>query len=230
MELEGENKVREDLERNEIARPSGQFRLSFWAEPLFGEEKGQRPLGPHRAASAAATRCVRERYPLWAETRKRLGALAHSTRFRAFARRHARMRTLWLMPSANSIFRCSKLAVQPSGPTMTKHDPIRIQILATNDEAGAAGEAIAVAQAKRQQIAAIGEGQGAEALLVCPAPEGYVNDGFSLVVFARFPAGFDEDTVFWRQRQLGQELFSKLRLSATVSDLDAPQGYVSQIH
>jgi hypothetical protein len=107
---------------------------------------------------------------------------------------------------------------------MTKDHPIRIQILATNDEAGTAGEAIARAESRRADIAAIGEGQGAEALLVTPAPDEYVNDGFPLVVFARFPAELDEETIFWRQIGLGDELFGKLRLLAVVLDLDAPQG------
>jgi len=40
---------------------------------------------------------------------------------------------------------------------------------------------------------------GVEALLVTPAPDAYLKDGFPLVVFAHLTAELDEETVFWRQ-------------------------------
>jgi hypothetical protein len=101
--------------------------------------------------------------------------------------------------------------------------PIRIQILAANEDAGPAARAIADAQRRREEIADIALRQGAEALLVCPAPEEISEDGFNLIVYARFGEDLDEDTVFWRQRSLGNEFRRQLRLPALVLDLDTPR-------
>lgn len=105
---------------------------------------------------------------------------------------------------------------------MIKDAPIRIQILATNGEAGAAGAAIATAEARRQEIAAIGKGQGAEALLVCPAPEEFVAEGIDLVIAARFRHELDEETVFWRQHDLASDIDRGLKVRSHVVDLDRP--------
>jgi hypothetical protein len=79
---------------------------------------------------------------------------------------------------------------------------IRIQILGAKEEAGAGGRAVAVARERLREVADIGRGQGAEALLVCPAPEEFASEGIDLVVGARFGQELDEETVFWRQRSL----------------------------
>jgi hypothetical protein len=100
--------------------------------------------------------------------------------------------------------------------------PIRIQILAANEDAGPAARAIAVAQERMEEIADIARRQEAEALLVCPAPEEISEDGFNLIVYARFRKELDEDTVFWRQRSVCREFHHGLRLETLVLDLDTP--------
>jgi hypothetical protein len=102
-----------------------------------------------------------------------------------------------------------------------KPRPIRIQILAAKEEAGAAARAIADAQQRMEEITEIARRQEAEALLVCPAPEEISEEGVNLVVYARFPETLDEDTVFWRQRSLCNEFHHTLRLEALVLDLDS---------
>src|ERR1700759_1516767 len=101
--------------------------------------------------------------------------------------------------------------------------PVRIQILAAKEEAGPAARAVAVAQQQVAEIAEIARRQEAEALLVCPAPDEISDEGFHLVVYTRFRAELDEDTVFWRQRRLGNEFRRGLRLAALVLDLDTPR-------
>src|ERR1700733_14018891 len=100
--------------------------------------------------------------------------------------------------------------------------PIRIQILAAKAGTGPAGGAVAVARDRMRDVADIAREQGAEALLVCPAPEESVSDGFALVVAARFGLELDEDTVFWRQRSLSRQIHHTLQVDAVVLDLDAP--------
>ena len=97
---------------------------------------------------------------------------------------------------------------------------IRIQILAAKEDAGAGGRAVAVAREHMSEVAALGCGQGAEALLVCPAPEEFTSEGIDLVVGARFGQDLDEETVFWRQRRLAGEIHDTLRHRALVLDLD----------
>jgi hypothetical protein len=104
-----------------------------------------------------------------------------------------------------------------------KVKPIRIQILAAKEEAGPAAQAIAVARQRMAEIADIARRQGAEALLVCPAPEEISGEGFNLIVFARFGEDLDEDTVFWRQGSLCNEFHHALRLKTLVLDLDTPR-------
>jgi hypothetical protein len=101
---------------------------------------------------------------------------------------------------------------------------LSIQILATKDAAGPVGHALAVVRERERDFAAIGRQQGAEALLVCPAPEGLSSDGIDVVVAARFGHELDEDAVFWRQRDLTREIRHALRVKALVFDLDAPLG------
>jgi hypothetical protein len=116
--------------------------------------------------------------------------------------------------------------------TMDREEPtqIRIQILDAKEEAGAVARALGIARDRAQDVAAIGRGQGAEALLVCPAPEEFRSDGIELVIGARFGRELDEDTVFWRQRSLAQEIRHALRVDALVTDLDRSfDGFVKSI-
>jgi hypothetical protein len=101
--------------------------------------------------------------------------------------------------------------------------PIRVQILAATEEAGPAAQSIAVAQQHMAEIADIARRHGAEALLVCPAPEGISEEGVNLIVYARFREDLDEDAVFWRQRSLCNEFRRALRLVTVVLDLDMPR-------
>jgi hypothetical protein len=101
--------------------------------------------------------------------------------------------------------------------------PVRIQILAAKEEAGAAARAVAVARERMAEIADIARQQEAEALLVCPAPEEISEEGVDLVVYARFADTLDEDTVFWRQGSLCNEFHHALRLETLVLDLDTPR-------
>ena len=73
-----------------------------------------------------------------------------------------------------------------------------------------------------RDVAEIGREQGAEALLVCPAPEEFTGDGIDLVVAARFGPELDEEAVFWRQRSLAKDIYHALRIEALVLDLDGP--------
>jgi hypothetical protein len=107
---------------------------------------------------------------------------------------------------------------------------IRIQILGAKEEAGAGARAVAAAREHIREVAAIGRGQGAEALLVCPAPEEFTSEGIDLVIGARFGQELDEDTVFWRQRTLAGEIDDTLRHRALVLDLDRSfDGFVKSI-
>lgn len=96
----------------------------------------------------------------------------------------------------------------------------RIQILDTKQEAGAVARSISVMRARVQDIAAIGHEHGAEALLVCPAPEALFGDGIDVVVAARFADALDEETLFWRQHSLADEFHHALKVEALVLDLD----------
>jgi hypothetical protein len=107
---------------------------------------------------------------------------------------------------------------------MDTEDPtqIRIQILAPKEETGAPGRMITVARKRIRDLAEIARAQGAEALLVCPAPDEHESDGIELVVAARFGQELEEDAVFWRQRSLAREIYHALRVEALVLDLDGP--------
>jgi HPt (histidine-containing phosphotransfer) domain-containing protein len=99
---------------------------------------------------------------------------------------------------------------------------IRIQILAAKEPESTAGRAVATARERLTTVAGIGRAQGAQALLVCPAPEEFVEDGIDLVIAARFEQEFDEDALFSRQLDLSNELSDALRVEAIVLDLDRP--------
>jgi hypothetical protein len=99
---------------------------------------------------------------------------------------------------------------------------IRIQLLAAKEEAGAVARAVGIVRDRMQDVAAIGRARGAEALLVCPAPEEFASDRIGLVIGARFGRELDEDTVFWRQRRLARDIFHALGVEAVVLDLDTP--------
>jgi hypothetical protein len=99
---------------------------------------------------------------------------------------------------------------------------IRIQILAAKEEAGRVGWALAVTRERLGDVADIGRGQGAEALLVCPAPEELVGEGIDVVVAARFGEEIDKEALFWRQHSLADEFHHALKVEALVLDLDSP--------
>jgi hypothetical protein len=80
----------------------------------------------------------------------------------------------------------------------------------------------AIARVLPQDVADIGRSQGAEALLVCSAPEEFESDGIDLIIAARFGQELDEDAVFWRQRRLASEIYHALQVEALVLDLDGP--------
>ena len=84
--------------------------------------------------------------------------------------------------------------------------------------------ALAVVQESQWDIAEIGRELGAEALLLCPAPEELRSDGIDLVVAARFGQELDEDALFWRQHSLADEICHALKVEALVLDLDRPLG------
>lgn len=103
---------------------------------------------------------------------------------------------------------------------------IAIQILVARE----GDRAVDIARERLREIADIARGQGAEALLVCPAAAEFTSEGIDLVIGARFRQGLDEDAVFWRQRSLAQELHDALRVDALVLDLDLSlDGYVKSI-
>ena len=100
------------------------------------------------------------------------------------------------------------------------HKQTRIQILDTKQEAGAVARSIGELHARVKDIAAIGRGQGAEALLVCPAPEELAGEAIDVVIAARFGDALDEETLFWRQHSLADEFHHTLNVEALVLDLD----------
>jgi hypothetical protein len=99
---------------------------------------------------------------------------------------------------------------------------IRIQILATTEDAVRAGRAIAVATERMREIADIGRDLAVQALLVCPAPEEFTSGDIDLVIGARFACELDDDEMFWRQRDLSRAIFHALGVEALVIDLDSP--------
>ena len=75
VELEGENRLRGDPERNEIDRPTGQFRLRSGRKPVWGRE-GATPLGPHLrrvCGDDALASCAKDRHPKGRDAAMRLG-------------------------------------------------------------------------------------------------------------------------------------------------------------
>jgi len=105
---------------------------------------------------------------------------------------------------------------------MDESKQTRIQILAAREETGRVGRAIAAIGRCGDDFAAVASSLGAEAVLVCPAPEELAGEGVDIVVAARFAEGLDEETVFERQLQLMQDIHHVLRVEAVVVDLDTP--------
>jgi hypothetical protein len=113
---------------------------------------------------------------------------------------------------------------------MNANQPIRIQILAANEQAGRSGLAVGLVRQHLPHIADIAQKKGAEAMLVCPAPEDFVDEGIDIVVAARFGRELAEDVVFWRQRSLADAIHHELRVAAMVIDLDGPlDGFLKHI-
>jgi len=107
--------------------------------------------------------------------------------------------------------------------------PIPIQILAAKDDAGATAHAVTVAHKNRVQLAEVAREHGAEALLVCPAPEGFMEDGFNLAVAMRFEEALDEETVVSRQLDLAIAIDRALRIRTVSLDLDNLGGFLRHI-
>jgi hypothetical protein len=106
--------------------------------------------------------------------------------------------------------------------TTEKSKQVRIQILAAREETGRIGRAIAAIGRRGDDFAAVAGSLGAEAVLVCPAPEELAGEGVDIVVAARFAEELDEETVYERQLQLMQGIHHVLRVEAVVVDLDTP--------
>ena len=120
--------------------------------------------------------------------------------------------------------------MQASVIFMNANQPIRIQILAANEQAGRGGLAVGLVRQHLPQIADIAQKKGAEAMLVCPAPEEFVNEGIDIVVAARFGRELAEDVVFWRQHSLADAIHHELQVAALVIDLDGPlDGFLKHI-
>jgi hypothetical protein len=102
--------------------------------------------------------------------------------------------------------------------------PVRLQILAVKKEAGPTAHAVAAAEKGRAQLDEIARRHGAQALLVCPAPDGYVEDGFNLVVAARFAEQLDEDATVLRKLDLSRAIDRALHVRTITFNLDEPLG------
>jgi len=111
----------------------------------------------------------------------------------------------------------------------TKAAPIQIQILAAKEEAGATAHAVATALEHHKQLAEVARQHGAEALLVCPAPEGYVEDGFNLVVAIRFEEELDEETALVRRTDLAVSMKHVLGVRTGSLDIDNLGGFLRHI-
>jgi hypothetical protein len=105
---------------------------------------------------------------------------------------------------------------------MNHHESTRIQILDVRDEEYPATRSIGVIRSHVQEVAAIGRRQGAEAMLVCPAPEQFIDEGIHVVIAARFREAVDEDDLLLRHNTLADEFHHALKVEAVVMDLDRP--------
>jgi hypothetical protein len=97
---------------------------------------------------------------------------------------------------------------------MNATQPIRIQILAANDQAGRGNLAVGLVRQHLLQITDIAQSKGAEAMLVCPAPEAYASEGIDIVVAARFGRELAQDVLFWQQHSLADAIHHELQISA----------------
>src|SRR5262249_55627491 len=105
---------------------------------------------------------------------------------------------------------------------MDQTKQIRIQILTAREEMGRVGRAIAAISGRGDEFSAVAGSLGAEAVLVCPAPEELAGEGVDIVVAVRFAEELDEETARERQLQLMQDIHHVLRVEAVVVDLDTP--------
>ena len=113
---------------------------------------------------------------------------------------------------------------------MNANEPMRIQILAANEQAGRGGLAVGLVQQHLPQITDIAQSKGAEAMLVCPVPEAYASEGIDVVIAARFGRELAQDVLFWRQHSLADAIHHELRVAAVVIDLDGPlDGFLKHI-
>jgi hypothetical protein len=94
------------------------------------------------------------------------------------------------------------------------------RILAAKEGAGRVGHAIAAIARCEADFAAVAAEIGAEAALVCPAPDGLASEGVDVVV-AALPEDLEENAVFWRQLRLMQDIYDLLQVQAAVVDLDS---------
>jgi hypothetical protein len=106
---------------------------------------------------------------------------------------------------------------------------IRIQILTPKEEADATAQAVAIARRNHSQLTEVARQHRAEALLVCPAPEGFVEDGFNLAVAMRFEEELDEETAVFRQTDLAIAINRALGVRTVSLDLDNLGGFLRYI-
>ena len=113
---------------------------------------------------------------------------------------------------------------------MNANQPIPIQILAAHEEAGRGGLAVCLVRQHLLKIADIAQKKGAEAMLVCPAPEEFASEGIDIVVAARFVRELAQDVLFWRQHSLADAIHHELQVAALVIDLNGPlDGFLKHI-
>lgn len=113
---------------------------------------------------------------------------------------------------------------------MNANQPISIQILAANEQAGRGGLAVGLVRQHLPKIADIARKKGAEAMLVCPVPEELASEGIDIVVAARFGRELAQDVLFWRQHSLADAIRHELQVTAVVIDLDGPlDGFLKHI-
>jgi hypothetical protein len=105
-----------------------------------------------------------------------------------------------------------------------RNTSVRVQILAVREESGETARAVAAAENARAELTEIARQHGASALLVCPAPDGFVEDGFNLVVAARFAEPLDEEESVMRELDLSLAISRALQVRAVTLDLDGRLG------
>lgn len=113
---------------------------------------------------------------------------------------------------------------------MNANQTIPIQILAANEQTSRGGLAVGLVRQHLPKIADIAQKKGAEAMLVCPAPEEFASEGIDIVVAARFGGELAQDVLFWRQHSLADAIHHELQVAALVIDLNGPlDGFLKHI-